>query len=38
MEAVAIDLGQLEDSADADLALLAVRARLAALKADDSAA
>ena len=38
MEAVAVDLGQLEDSADADLALLAVRARLAALKADDSAA
>lgn len=38
MEATAVDLGQLEDSADADLALLAIRARLAALKADDSAA
>jgi diguanylate cyclase (GGDEF)-like protein len=38
MEAVAVDLGQLEDSADADLALLAIRARLAALKAEDSAA
>jgi diguanylate cyclase (GGDEF)-like protein len=38
MEATAVDLGQLEDSADADLALLAVRARLTALKAEDSAA
>jgi diguanylate cyclase (GGDEF)-like protein len=38
MDATAVDLGQLEDSADADLALLAVRARLAALKAEDSAA